>query len=72
MMNLKQYLLTTLFILSITPCWAQSQLSVARFQLLENDLTANTRGTEKMDQNGERAALIKIPTPERGFVFDGG
>lgn len=72
MMNLKHYLLTILFILSITPCWAQSQLSVARFQLLENDLTANTRGTEKMDQNGERAALIKIPTPERGFTFDGG
>ena len=71
-MTLKHYLLTALFILGITPCWAQSKLSVARFQLLENDLTANTRGTEKMDQNGERAALIKIPTPERGFTFDGG
>ena len=25
-----------------------------------------------MDQNGERAALIKIVTTERGFSFDGG
>ena len=47
-------------------------MKVVEFKLLENDLTANTRGTEKMDQNGERAALIKIQTPERGFTFDGG
>ena len=47
-------------------------MKVVEFKLLENDLTANTRGTEKMDQNGERSALIKIQTPERGFTFDGG
>ena len=45
-------------------------MKVVDFKLLENDLTANTRGTEKMDQNGERSALIKIQTPERGFTFD--
>ncbi len=27
-------------------------MKVVDFKLLENDLTANTRGTEKMDQNG--------------------
>ena len=53
------------------PCVAQG-LNVVSFKLLETDLTANTRGTQKMDQNGETAALIKIVTPEQGFLFDGG
>ena len=47
-------------------------MKVVGFKLLDNDLTANTRGTERVDQNGERAALIKIVTPERGFTFEGG
>jgi hypothetical protein len=47
-------------------------MKVLDFRLLENDLTANTRGTQKQDMNGETAALIKIQTPERGFSFDGG
>ena len=47
-------------------------ISVASFKLLENDLTANTHGTMERDQNGEVAALIKIVTTEKGFVFDGG
>lgn len=47
-------------------------MKVIDFRLLENDLTANTRGTQRNDQNGDRAALIKIQTPERGFTFDGG
>ena len=47
-------------------------ISVASFKLLENDLTANTHGTMVLDQNGEVAALIKIVTTEKGFVFDGG
>ena len=47
-------------------------LKVIDFRLLDKDLTANTRGTLKTDQNGETAALIKIQTPEHGFSFDGG
>ena len=47
-------------------------MKVLDFKLLEKDLTANTRGTQKLDMNGETAALIKIQTPERGFSFDGG
>ena len=47
-------------------------LSVTDFRLLENDLTANTYGSMERDQNGEVAALIKVVTPETGFVFDGG
>lgn len=48
------------------------EISVASFKMLENDLTANTTGTIEHDQNGEIAALIKVVSPEQGFVFDGG
>lgn len=48
---------------------AQS-LSVESFRLLDNDLTANTRGTMKTDQNGDVAALIKVVTTENDFNFD--
>lgn len=47
-------------------------ISVVSFKLLETDLTANTYGTSRIDQNGETAALIKIVTPEQDFTFDGG
>ena len=49
-----------------------SQIEVSSFRLLDNDLTANTYATMVKDQNGEVAALIKVVTPEQGFVFDGG
>lgn len=52
------------------PCF--SQISVASFQLLENDMTANTAGTMKKDQNGKTCALIKVVTSETGFNFDVG
>ena len=51
---------------------SSSEIKVVSFKLLETDLTANTRGTERMDQNAEKAALIKIVTSEKGFSFDGG
>ena len=47
-------------------------LSVESFRLLENDLAANTQGTMMRDQNGDVAALIRVVTSEKGFVFDGG
>ena len=57
-------------------CWmlgvSAQNMKVLDFRLLENDLTANVQGTQKLDMNGETAALIKIQTPERGFSFDGG
>lgn len=49
-----------------------AQLQVDAFEPLENDLTANTRGTLRYDQNGEVAALIKIVTPMTGFSFGAG
>jgi len=48
------------------------RFSIKSFGLLEDDPTANTRGTAKYDQNGEVAALIKIKTTLKDFRFDGG
>ena len=67
---MKKLLLLALIAVSQS-VWADG-ISVLGFKLLETDLTANTRGTEKRDQNGDKAALIKIVTPERGFLFNGG
>ncbi len=47
-------------------------MSVASFALDERDLTANLQGTIVLDQNGEKCALIRIQTYERGFTFDVG
>ena len=67
---MKKLLLIAMIVLSQS-AWADG-INVLGFKLLETDLTANTRGTEKRDQNGDKAALIKIVTPEQGFRFDGG
>ena len=67
---MKKLLLLALIAVSQS-VWADG-ISVLGFRLLETDLTANTRGTEKRDQNGDKAALIKIVTPEKGFLFNGG
>ncbi len=64
--------LLCLFLLFVNlPVFAQ-HISVSSFQLLDNDLTANTRSTWEFDQNGEKAALIKIVTTQTGFTFDCG
>lgn len=66
-------ILTTILLGAFTVMMAEAQdMKVIDFRLLDKDLTANTRGTLKTDQNGETAALIKIQTPEHGFSFDGG
>ena len=49
------------------------ELAVESFRLLENEISPNIEGPNKrIDQNGEVAALIKIQTTEKGFVFEGG
>ena len=68
---MKRYIPIILFILLSVSVKSQS-LSVESFKLLENDLTANTRGTMKYDQNGDVAALIKVVTTEKDFNFDVG
>ncbi|MBP5713519.1 MAG: PEGA domain-containing protein [Prevotella sp.] len=69
---MKRFLLSIAVSLAFTTGVVAQGLKVVDFKLLETDLTANTHGTSKQDQNGETAALIKIVTPERGFTFDGG
>lgn len=51
---------------------AQEKMSVSEFYMDENDLTANQEGTIILDQNGNKCALIKIKTTEKGFSFDNG
>ncbi len=68
---LRAIIFCSLFCLSFADLSAQS-ISVKSFRLRETDLTANTAGTMKRDQNNEVAALIKVVTTETGFRFDGG
>ena len=65
-------LCSSLILLLINVLVTAQTLSVESFHLLENDLAANTQGTMMRDQNGEVAALIRVVTSEKGFVFDGG
>ena len=46
-------LICSILITGILPVMADG-ISVISFKLLDTDLTANTRGTQKLDQNGER------------------
>lgn len=68
---MKIILLSLLFSLATLVAMAQS-MSVASFRYDEKDLTANSAGTMKYDQNGDKCALIRIQTTEKGFAFDVG
>ena len=62
-----------LFLVLVLPVSAYAQkISVSHFALAENDLTANSRGTTVLDQNGDKCALIRVQTTQKGFVFDVG
>ena len=75
---MRRFFLIILLTLIILPAAAdgpgdnEPKMSVADFRLEEKDMTANTTGTMKMDKNGEKAALIKIETTEKDFLFDVG
>ena len=68
--RLRYWLLATIFIFSFSA--TAQKMSVESFELLENDLTANTQPNIKYDQNGDKCALIKIQTTQKGFMFDVG
>ena len=59
-----------LSLLSIGKMSAQD-ISVTDFYLAEHDLTANGRNAV-MDQNGDKCALIRVQTTQKGFQFDVG
>ncbi len=48
------------------------KMSVASFKPDERDQTAMLEPTMKLDPNGDKCALIRIVTTERGFQFDTG
>lgn len=58
--------------LSLPAFGKENKLSVAGFKALPEDMTAMMSDTEFYDQNGERAALIKIESSNNGFTFDVG
>ena len=63
--------ITLLIILSFSFAHAQ-KISVSQFYLAESDLTAQNRNTIVEDQNGDKCALIRIQTTQKGFSFDVG
>lgn len=67
-----KYFFTFLFALLMSVTVFAQNISVASFEMLPNDLTANTQGTTVYDQNGEKCALIKVETTQTGFTFDAG
>lgn len=61
-------LFVVLFVMSANA----QKIAVTRFYLDEKDLTAQNRRTEVEDQNGDKCALIRVQTTQRGFSFDVG
>lgn len=70
---MKKLLLLLLILLVVTPTmWAQEkEMYVASFERFDNDMTARVKAPV-IDQNGRKTALIKIETPLRGLVVEGG
>ena len=65
--------IATLLIAVLLPLLAHAQkISVSQFYLAESDLTAQTRKTIVEDQNGDKCALIRVQTTQKGFTFDVG
>ena len=62
-------ILITLFGVASFTITAQN-MSVKSFILAETDMTANLEGTIRYDQNGDKCALIRIQTTQKGFSFD--
>lgn len=59
-----------LFLLIPFVAFGQDKIAVSDFALAPKDLTAIQQGTMLADQNGEKCAIIKVKTTEKGFTFD--
>lgn len=69
---MKRYIvILTTIITSIFTSFAQN-MSVQNFRYLERDLTAIAKETQKIDQNSNVCAILKIETAHEGFTFDVG
>ena len=67
----KKILLVLILSAIYTSAYSQT-MSIASFKIDEADQTANVSPTMKTDMNGEKCALIKIRTTQKGFTFDVG
>jgi formylglycine-generating enzyme required for sulfatase activity len=63
---------TAMCFIMLSPLLMAQNIIVQSFQLDEMDLTANTTGSIVYDLNGDKCALIKVETTQKGFTFDGG
>lgn len=72
MQRLYQIWGSTLIAIMLSSLAYAQKISVARFALAETDLTAQNRNTLVEDQNGDKCALIRIQTTQKGFSFDVG
>src|SRR5574344_2462854 len=64
--------LTLALWLCLASVLSAQNINVASFNLDPKDLTANLEGTTVYDQNGQKCALIRIQTTQKGFSFDVG
>lgn len=67
----KGFLVIILSVISVFSLCAQN-MSVQDFRYMERDLTAITKETQKVDQNGNVCAILKVETAHEGFTFDVG
>lgn len=69
---MRRFLLFCFFVLTVVAMSAQSSLTIRDFEYQQYDQTANLKGTQKKDNNGKVAALLKIETNLDNLAFDGG
>lgn len=65
------YALLIAVILAAMPITAQEKIAIVQCTRT-NEVTANTAGTTVRDINGDKCALLRVQTTERGFEFDFG
>lgn len=70
-MNMKRIIILVFALISVISATAQS-IIVKSFNALPTDVTTLSKEGKRIDQNGDVAALIKVMTNEKGFVFEGG
>ena len=64
--------ISVLLFFVICICLQAQDISVSDFYCDEKDLTANKAATIVEDQNGDKCALIRVQTVQKGFHFDVG
>ncbi|MEI6139778.1 MAG: SUMF1/EgtB/PvdO family nonheme iron enzyme [Mariniphaga sp.] len=68
-MKINARLFFSLWLLWSSTLFAQPKISVKSFEQKENDLTARIDAPKK-DQNGDVCAIIKVVTPQTGFIWE--